>query len=82
MITIILFLFFFGAFLVMNGIFKQKTMDVERTTRVEYRFIPRTLYEEQMDSTGVSSNLRPMFENADPSIGGGTTSQQIRASSS
>lgn len=56
--------------MVMSGIYQQKTLDLERSSRVEYRFIPRTLYEEQMDATSVSSNLRNIFERPDPRMGG------------
>jgi hypothetical protein len=70
----ILLMAFFGAFLVMHGMYQQKLLDVDRTSRVEYKFVPRTLFEEQMDFTEVSSKMRPMFENQNVTIGGSSMS--------
>lgn len=75
MTTFLLFLFFFAALLVMSGIFQQKTLEMQRAHRVEYRFIPRTLYEEQMDASATSSAASRIFERPDPWIGGGRVTE-------
>lgn len=54
----------------MQGIFQQKMLDADRNVRVEYRFIPRTLYEEQLDSGAAIARLRPMFDADYPTLGG------------
>jgi hypothetical protein len=59
-----------GMFFVVSGFYEQKVLHALQTRRVEYRFIPRSTYEEQMDTTHVSTMNRAMFD-ATPLIAGG-----------
>ncbi len=61
---LITLLFIIGMFLVTTGIYEQKVIDALAAKRVEYRFIPRTLYEEQMDATAVTNATQDMFRDA------------------
>ena len=53
--SVIFLLFFVGMILIIHGIYEQKYSDMKDNMRVEYRFIPRTYYEEQLHSTNVTS---------------------------
>lgn len=49
--SIVIFVLFIGIFLIVHGVYEQKLKEAENNSKIEYRFIPRTLYEEQMGST-------------------------------
>ena len=59
-------LMFVGMALVMHGIYEEKYQRLEKNVRVEYRFIPRTFYEEQMAQTDIAGNFKSMFEKDSP----------------
>jgi hypothetical protein len=62
--TIILLFLFIGLLFVIHGIYEQKMTFIRDNTRVEYRFIPRTYYEEQLNKNPtVLSNFKNMFQN-------------------
>lgn len=60
--AIIFFLLIVGLFMVIHGIYQQKFIALQENRRVEYRFLPRTFYEEQIADTDVSSKFKVMFE--------------------
>lgn len=61
----VIFFFFVGVFLIVNGIYEQKYQALKKNKHIEYRFIPRTYLEEQLSNT--STNLyKNEFNNADP----------------
>jgi hypothetical protein len=74
--SIIFFLLFVGMVLVIHGIYQQKYNELEKNLRVEYRFIPRTYYDEQLTDSTVSAQFKNMFSKESPwydrnvSIGG------------
>jgi len=61
-------LLFVGMFMVVHGVYEEKLRTIHETTRVEYRFIPRTLYEEQMANAGpgVTSEFSNLFDASAP----------------
>lgn len=62
---------FVGMFLVIHGIYEEKFAALKREgVRVEYRFIPRTYYEEQlMNAEGsLATKFKSMFEGEDPGL--------------
>lgn len=65
--SIILFLIFLGALLMIKGIYEQKYQSLKKNVRVEYRFIPRTYYEEQLaQNADVTSKFKNMFGKESP----------------
>ena len=52
-----------GLFLVMHSIYEQRYLSLASNKMIEYRFIPRTYYEEQIESVPVSSLYKNMFQN-------------------
>ena len=57
-----MFTLFIGLIFVIHGIYKQKYDSLEKNVRVEYRFIPRTYFEEQLRDPQVSANFKTMFD--------------------
>jgi hypothetical protein len=66
--AIIILLFFVGLFFIMNGIYEQKLKATESNKQIEYKFIPRTYYEEQLLSGvgDVTTKMASMFDGAGP----------------
>lgn len=64
--SIIFFLFIVGVFLVMHGIYQQKFQALQENRRIEYRFLPRTYYEEQINDTDIASKFKTMFDKESP----------------
>lgn len=64
--AIIIFFFCFGIFLIIHGIYEQKYQSLKSNVRVEYRFIPRTYYEEQLANTPASSTMKNIFDKESP----------------
>lgn len=65
--AIAMFLLFAGIVLVIHGIYDQKYQSIKKTNKVEYRFIPRTYYEEQLaNNATVSANFDGMFRKESP----------------
>ena len=62
-----MFLFFAAAFMIVVGIYEQKLSVAEQNKKIEYRFIPRTFYEEQLSGNNeVSDTLGNMFSGESP----------------
>jgi hypothetical protein len=65
--SIAMFLLFVGVLLIINGIYEQKYQSLKKNVRVEYRFIPRTYYEEQLaENANVTANFANMFQKTSP----------------
>lgn len=64
--SFVLLALFVGLALVMHGIYEEKVARAEKDVRVEYRFIPRTLYEEQMATSDLAGQFKNMFEKDSP----------------
>lgn len=62
---------FAGIFLVVDGVYQERLRSAGETTRVEYRFIPRTFYEEQLSDDTVTAKMKGMFEGESPWQGRG-----------
>jgi len=63
--SIIFFMLVVGMFMVMHGIYDEKYKALQNNRRIEYRFLPRTYYEEQIGNSDVTSKVKNMF-NSDP----------------
>jgi hypothetical protein len=60
--SIIFFLIVVGMFMIMHGIYEQKYKALEGNRRVEYKFLPRTYYEEQIAETDIAGKYKTMFK--------------------
>lgn len=67
---VVVLIVFVGMALVMHGIYAEKVRALEQHVRVEYRFIPRTIYEEQMATTDLAGKFKTMFGRTEPWLAG------------
>lgn len=66
--AIAVFILFIGMFLVVQGYYTQ-SLNIEKTPKIIYRYIPSSLYDEQLSnnpSLMVSQQYKSMFENINP----------------
>lgn len=61
-------LFFVGVFLVLHSIYEEKLQAVRDNVKIEYRFVPRSYYEEQMDAHATSDKVQDLFRNSNPAF--------------
>lgn len=53
--------------MIIAGVYEQKLEIAQQNKQIEYRFVPRTFYEEQMGGAGdVSDKYGAMFETESP----------------
>jgi len=64
--SLVLLLLFVGMFMVVHGVYNQKFRALKDNVRVEYRFIPRTYYDEQLSDSDVSGKFENMFKGTSP----------------
>ena len=61
--SFVVFALFVGIFLITSGIYEQRLEEARKDKKVEYRFIPRTYYDEQLgDKMDLASMFNNMFE--------------------
>ena len=73
---VILFLFS-GMAIVLHSIYEEKLKRAEKQVKVEYRFMPRTLYEEQMANTDVIGQFKGMWDKSSPWYGAGESTLPV-----
>lgn len=66
--SVVVVLLFIGLILVMQGVFEERVAAATRDVKVEYRFVPRTYYEEQLAGNDLSPSIKTLFTSgsADP----------------
>ena len=64
--VLITLLLFVGIALIIHSVYEEKFQRIQKQVRVEYRFLPRTLYEEQMEQTGSLGKFNKMFKAESP----------------
>lgn len=52
--------------MIMTGIYEEKLKIAESNKKIEYRFIPRTYYEEQLSNSDLTSKMSNMFNYESP----------------
>lgn len=57
-------LLFVGVLMVLSAVHEQRVRELKENKQIQYRFIPRSIYDEQM-STAVSSLYKNMFVEKD-----------------
>ena len=59
---VIVFILFAGMAMVIHSIYEEKLHRAQQQTRIEYRFLPRTLYEEQLsEDNRPTARIKGMF---------------------
>lgn len=64
--SLVIFFLFVGIFMIVIGIYEEKIKDAKNNVKVEYKFIPRTYYEEQLADGDVSLKMYDMFAKESP----------------
>lgn len=64
--SIVILLFMIGVIMILVGYTRQYS--ICPNPRIEYRYIPRTFYDEQLSSTNVLKQFSSMFEEQNPWI--------------
>lgn len=59
--SLVVLLLFVGVFLVVHGVYEERLAAARRDVRVEYRFIPRSMYEEQLSGGDIAPDIKAMF---------------------
>jgi len=63
--SLVLVLLVLGLIMMALGYQKKLLTNMETKTVVEYRFIPRSIYEDQFENNKLESSFQDMFENQD-----------------
>lgn len=66
--SLVIVLLFVGMALVMHGVYEERLAVAARDVKIEYRFVPRTYYEEQLAGNDLSPSIKTLFTSgsADP----------------
>ena len=59
---LILLMFFFGIILILKGIHEDKIKEAEKNVKIQYRFVPRSYYDEQVFSSQFESKFSTLFD--------------------
>lgn len=62
----LILLLFIGMILIITAIYEQKLKNVKQLVRTEYKFVPRTLYDEVLSKQDVTSIYKNYFDSPDP----------------
>ena len=65
-----LFLIMIGIVMVTVGYMNGKIKSIEKAPKIEYRFVPRTLYDDQIKPTNINETFSKMFADIDPIFDG------------
>ena len=62
--SLITFILFVGMFMIVSGVYEHRLKQAEKEKKVEYRFIPRSMYEEQLANNTLFADrvVKPLFE--------------------
>lgn len=73
--SILVLLLFMGMFMIVHGFYEQQLKEIEKNPKVEYRFVPRSYYEEQLldmdggEGSKASLHFKDMFQKDTPWMG-------------
>ena len=59
---LIILMFFFGIILIIHGIYEEKFKKIKDNVKIQYRFVPRSYYDEQIFSNQFSSKFSNIFD--------------------
>jgi hypothetical protein len=65
MAIIALLLLFVGAILIIFGVYENKIKRIRENVKIEYRFVPRSYYDEQIFSNVFESKYANLFDKSD-----------------
>ncbi len=69
-------LLFCGMALIIHSVYEERYNQLRQERKIEYRFIPRTLYDEQLVQPDLLVHFKGMFESGTPWYGEAVTAAQ------
>jgi hypothetical protein len=63
---LITFTFFIGMFFIVSGIYEQKYQRLSKLVRTEYKFVPRSMYEDALATPDLTALYSANFDLDDP----------------
>ena len=51
-------------FMIIHGVYEEKLRISEQNKKIEYKFIPRTLYEEQLSDSNLSNQIDSIYDSS------------------
>ena len=60
------FFFMLGIIFITVAYMNNKTINMNENKKIEYRLVPRTIYDEQIENTNVSNVMSDIFADVDP----------------
>ena len=65
--SVVVLMLFVGMLMIVHGVYEEKYQAMRDDVRVEYRFVPRTYFEEQLaPASDTTSKFHDMFEKESP----------------
>lgn len=61
-----LFILMIGIIMITVGYMDNKIKEVKQEKKIEYRFVPRTIYDDQIKPVNLSDTFSSMFSDIDP----------------
>lgn len=61
-----LFVLMIGIIMITVGYMDNKVKEVKQERKIEYRFVPRTIYDDQIKPVNLNDTFSAMFSNIDP----------------
>lgn len=61
-----LFVLMIGVIMITIGYMDNKVKEVKQERKIEYRFVPRTIYDDQIKPVNLNDTFSAMFSNIDP----------------
>ena len=55
-----------GVVFITIGYMKNKSQESEKSTKIEYRLVPKSIYDEQIENINVIKTYSDMFSDTDP----------------
>lgn len=55
-----------GVIMITVGYMDNKVKEVKQERKIEYRFVPRTIYDDQIKPVNLNDTFSAMFSNIDP----------------
>jgi hypothetical protein len=60
------FFFMLGVIFITVAYMNNKVENISENKKIEYRLVPRTIYDEQIENTNVSTVMSDIFADVDP----------------
>jgi hypothetical protein len=63
---VMVFLLFMGMFMIVSGVYEQKFQKMDKLVKTEYKFVPRSMYEDALATPDLTALYSANFDLDDP----------------